>query len=168
MIKEKKSLKASRSPSRRKFFKTAAATGVAAVAASSLSAPAVAKERIEASMVATWPRDFPGLGTGAQRLAQRLSDMSDGRIQVTYYAANERVKAFDSFDEVASRSNFIKRVECFYPFISSIISNLNSTVTHITQSLSKSLCTSSKAWKISWPSSYHRSFYSLFGNSWSR
>ena len=102
MIKEKKSLKVSRSPSRRKFFKTAAATGVAAVAASSLSAPAVAKERIEASMVATWPRDFPGLGTGAQRLAQRLSDMSDGRIQVTYYAANERVKAFDSFDEVAS------------------------------------------------------------------
>ena len=83
MIKEKKSLKVSRSPSRRKFFKTAAATGVAAVA---LSAPAVAKERVEASMVATWPRDFPGLGTGAQRLAQRLSDMSDGRIQVTYYA----------------------------------------------------------------------------------
>ena len=57
LIKEKKSLKVSRSPSRRKFFKTAAATGVAAVAASSLSAPAVAKERIEASMVATWPRD---------------------------------------------------------------------------------------------------------------
>ena len=43
MIKEKKSLKVSRSPSRRKFFKTAAATGVAAVA---LSAPAVAKERV--------------------------------------------------------------------------------------------------------------------------
>ena len=99
MVKEKKSLKVSRSPSRRKFFKNAAATGVAAVA---LSATAVAKERVEASMVATWPRDFPGLGTGAQRLAQRLSDMSDGRIQVTYYAANERVKAFDSFDEVAS------------------------------------------------------------------
>ena len=32
MIKEKKSLKVSKSPSRRKFFKTAAATGVAAVA----------------------------------------------------------------------------------------------------------------------------------------
>lgn len=53
-------------------------------------------------MVATWGRDFPGLGTGAQRFAKRLSDMSDGRIQVTYYAAGERVKAFDSFDEVAS------------------------------------------------------------------
>ena len=91
-----------KTPSRRKFMKTAAATGVAAVAASSLAAPAVAAERVEAAMVATWPRDFPGLGTGAQRLAKRLSDMSDGRIQVTYYAANERVKAFDSFDEVAS------------------------------------------------------------------
>ena len=102
MIKEKKSLKGKNTPSRRKFFKAAAATGVAAVAASSLAAPAVAADRVEAAMVATWPRDFPGLGTGAQRLAKRLSDMSDGRIQVTYYAANERVKAFDSFDEVAS------------------------------------------------------------------
>ena len=74
--------------------------GVAA--ASTISAPAIAKERVEIAMVATWGRDFPGLGTGAQRFAKRLSDMSDGRIQVTYYAAGERVKAFDSFDEVAS------------------------------------------------------------------
>ena len=102
MTKEKKSLKEKKMPSRRRFFKAVAATGVAAVAASSLAAPAVAADRVEASMVATWGRDFPGLGTGAQRFAQRISDMSDGRIQVTYYAANERVKAFDSFDEVAS------------------------------------------------------------------
>ena len=74
---------------------------IAAQSASS-AAPAIAKERVEIAMVATWGRDFPGLGTGAQRFAQRLNDMSDGRIQVTYYAANERVKAFDSFDEVAS------------------------------------------------------------------
>lgn len=66
------------------------------------AAPAVVKDRVEIAMVATWPRDFPGLGTGAQRFAQRLSDMSDGRIQVQYFAAGERVGAFDSFDEVAS------------------------------------------------------------------
>ena len=87
---------------RRKFLKAATATGVAAVAASSLAAPAVAAERVEIAIVTTWPRDFPGLGTGAQRFAQRMSDMSDGRFQVSYYAAGERVKAFDSFDEVAS------------------------------------------------------------------
>ena len=91
-----------KTPSRRKFIKAVAATGVAAVAASSLAAPAVAADRVDIAMVTTWPRDFPGLGTGAQRFAQRLTDMSDGRFQVQYFASGERVKAFDSFDEVAS------------------------------------------------------------------
>ena len=103
-----------KTPSRRKFMKAAAATGVAAVAASSLAAPAVAADRVEASMVATWGRDFPGLGTGAQRFAQRISDLSDGRIQVTYYAANERVKAFDSFDEVASGNSQMYHAADYY------------------------------------------------------
>lgn len=79
--------------------------GVAAAAtagATTLAAPAIAQDRIEISIVSTWPRDFPGLGTGAQRFAQRLSDISDGRFQVEYFAAGERVGAFDSFDEVAS------------------------------------------------------------------
>ncbi|MEH6823626.1 MAG: TRAP transporter substrate-binding protein [Motiliproteus sp.] len=74
--------------------------GVAA--ATTFAAPAIAKSRIEVNMVSTWPRDFPGLGTGAQRFAKRVTDMSDGRIHVNYFAAGERVKAFDSFDEVAS------------------------------------------------------------------
>ena len=85
---------------RRDFIKSAGAGG--AVAATTLAAPAIAKERIEMVMVTTWPRDFPGLGTGAQRLAKNLELMSGGRFHVDYYAANERVKAFDSFDEVAS------------------------------------------------------------------
>lgn len=76
---------------------TALTTGTVAI-----SAPAIAAKRIEIAMVSTWPRDFPGLGTGAQRFAERLTTMTDGRIKVTYFAAGERVKAFDSFDEVAS------------------------------------------------------------------
>ena len=87
---------------RRDFITKAGLVGAGTVAASTLAAPAIAADRIEIAMVSTWPRDFPGLGTGAQRTAQRLSDVSDGRIQVTYYAAGERVGAFDSFDEVAS------------------------------------------------------------------
>jgi TRAP-type mannitol/chloroaromatic compound transport system substrate-binding protein len=75
----------------------ALATGAGAV-----SAPAIAQNRIEITMVSTWPRDFPGLGTGAQRFAESLTAMTDGRIKVNYFAAGERVKAFDSFDEVAS------------------------------------------------------------------
>lgn len=85
---------------RRDFLKKAGAG--TAVAAGTLAAPAIVKARTEIAMVTTWPRDFPGLGTGAQRFAQSLSELSDGRLNVTYYASGERVKPFDSFDEVAS------------------------------------------------------------------
>ena len=67
-----------------------------------VAAPAVIKKRIEINIVTTWPRDFPGLGTAAQRFAETLEGMSDGRFKVNYFAAGERVKAFDSFDEVSS------------------------------------------------------------------
>ena len=85
---------------RRDFMTKAGLGGVAT--ATALATPAIAQDRIEIAMVSTWPRDFPGLGTGAQRFAERLGAVSEGRIQVTYYAAGERVGAFDSFDEVAS------------------------------------------------------------------
>ena len=91
--------------------------GVAAAAtagASALAAPAIAQDRVEISVVSTWPRDFPGLGTGAQRFAQRLSDISDGRFQVEYFAAGERVGAFDSFDEVASGNAQIYHAADYY------------------------------------------------------
>ncbi|MBT7957121.1 MAG: TRAP transporter substrate-binding protein [Rhodospirillaceae bacterium] len=91
---------------KRREFITKAGTGVAAVgtvaAASTLPKPALAQKRIEMNVVSTWPRDFPGLGTGAQRVAKRINDLTEGRIQVKYFAAKERVGAFDSFDEVAS------------------------------------------------------------------
>ena len=79
---------------RRSFVKGAAIGAVAAP----LATPALAQDRIEMAIVATWGRDFPGLGTGAQRYAQTIQDLSGGRIQVSYYAAGERVGAFDSFD----------------------------------------------------------------------
>ena len=88
---------------RREFIAKGGVVGAGvAAAATTLSAPAIAADRVEIAMVSTWPRDFPGLGTGAQRFAAKLGEVSDGRIQVTYYAAGERVGAFDSFDEVAS------------------------------------------------------------------
>ena len=50
---------------RRDFLKKAGIAGAAATAVSSFPAPAIAADRIDIAMVATWPRDFPGLGTGA-------------------------------------------------------------------------------------------------------
>ncbi len=31
-------------------------------------------------MVTTWPRDFPGLGTGANKLAESIERLSNGRL----------------------------------------------------------------------------------------
>ena len=87
---------------RRSFIKKGAAAGATAAAASTVAFPAIAQKRIEVVFVSTWPRDFPGIDTGAQRLAKSLEIMSDGRFHVEYFAAGERVKAFDAFDEVAS------------------------------------------------------------------
>lgn len=88
---------------RRDFIKKSAVAGAGVVAASTaFSTPAISQGLKKMVVVSTWPRDFPGLGTGAQRVAQRIKDATDGRIAVEYFAAGERVGAFDSFDEVAS------------------------------------------------------------------
>jgi TRAP-type mannitol/chloroaromatic compound transport system substrate-binding protein len=83
---------------RRKFL-TGAAIGTAA---SALAAPAIAQGTKTMTIVSTWPRDFPGLGVSAQRLAERITELSEGAIQTEYFAAGERVGALDVFDEVAS------------------------------------------------------------------
>ena len=83
---------------RRRFLK-GAAIGAGAAA---LAAPAVAQGTKTLTIVSTWPRDFPGLGTSAQRLAARITELSQGALTTEYFAAGERVGAFDVFDEVAS------------------------------------------------------------------
>jgi len=87
---------------RRQFIKGAAAASVAGAAASALSTPAIAQGMRELKMVTTWPKNFPGLGTGAQRLADSITAASDGKLTVKLFAAGELVPAFESFDAVSS------------------------------------------------------------------
>ena len=89
---------------KRREFITKAGVGVAAgvASAATLSAPAIADGHKEINIVSTWPRDFPGLGISAQRLAARITELSKGMLKCNYFAAGEKVGAFDVFDEVAS------------------------------------------------------------------
>jgi TRAP-type mannitol/chloroaromatic compound transport system substrate-binding protein len=87
---------------RRQFLTKAAAAGTAAVAASTLPKPAIAQERMEWKMVTSWPKGLPGLATGAERLAQRITDLSGGRLSVKVYAAGELVPALQVLDAVSS------------------------------------------------------------------
>lgn len=93
-------------PSRRQMlvYGTAAATigacsGEKADADQASAAP-VKKRTLR--MVTTWPKSLPGLGTGAQRLAERITALSNGSLDVRVYAAGDLVGAFDAFDAVSS------------------------------------------------------------------
>ena len=78
---------------KRRLLLSGAAQGlaVAAVGASSLASPALAQGIRQLNMVTTWPRDFPGMGTGARRLAESITRMSGGKLTVEVFAAGERV-----------------------------------------------------------------------------
>jgi TRAP-type mannitol/chloroaromatic compound transport system substrate-binding protein len=88
---------------RRSLLKGTAIAGaaVAAAAASSFPAPAISQGTRQLKMVTTWPKNFPGLGTGAQRLADRITNGTEGRIEVKLFAAGELVPPFESFDAVS-------------------------------------------------------------------
>lgn len=55
-------------------------------------------------MVTSWPKNTPGLGVSAEKIAQIINDMSNGRIQIHVYGANELVPALGVFDAVSSGS----------------------------------------------------------------
>jgi len=85
---------------RRSFLKRGGAGAAAAAGAALFPAPAVAQGRRRWRMLTTWPKNFPGLGTGAQRIADAITEMSGGRLEVKLFAAGELVPAFEVFDAV--------------------------------------------------------------------
>ena len=98
---------------RRKFVKAASVAGLAGTAGllagcskqtgsteCAEGASSTTNEIFEWKMVTTWPRDFPGLGTGANNLAKIIGEMSGGRLTVKVYGGNELVPPFEVFDAV--------------------------------------------------------------------
>ncbi|MGD8379675.1 MAG: TRAP transporter substrate-binding protein [Gammaproteobacteria bacterium] len=59
------------------------------------------RKTFEWRMVTTWPPNFPGLGTGANRLAKRIEAMSGGRIRIRVYGGGELVPPLETFDTVS-------------------------------------------------------------------
>lgn len=52
-------------------------------------------------LITTWPKNLPGLGTGPERMADMLREMSGGRLDIKVYGAGELVGAFEVFDAVS-------------------------------------------------------------------
>ena len=85
---------------RREFIKKVG-TGSVALAGLGAAGASQAKAEHKWKMVTTWPKNFPGLGTGANHLAELITEMSGGRIEVKVYGATELVPAFEVFDAVS-------------------------------------------------------------------
>ena len=93
-----------------KFLRRSFLTGVAATAAAGViatTAPetrgdtkATANKSFNLNMVTTWPKNFPGLGTSAERFAGRVDKITDGSVKIKVYAAGELVPAMGAFDAV--------------------------------------------------------------------
>jgi TRAP-type mannitol/chloroaromatic compound transport system substrate-binding protein len=99
---------------RRSFIKKAGLAGAGAAAATTLAAPAIAQGNQTWRMVTTWPKNFPGLGVGAQRLADRITAASGGRLTVQLYAAGELVPPLQSLDAVIDGSAEMSHGAAYY------------------------------------------------------
>jgi TRAP-type mannitol/chloroaromatic compound transport system substrate-binding protein len=73
-----------------------------AAGATTLAAPAILRAETPRRwrMVTSWPRNLPGPGMSASRVAERIGAMSGGRLQVEVFGAGELVPAFETMDAV--------------------------------------------------------------------
>ena len=78
---------------------TAMSAGLLVV--SSLDNQAQAQETFSWKMVTSWPKNFPGVGQGPERLAELVDEMSDGRLTIEVFGAGQLVPGFEVFDAVS-------------------------------------------------------------------
>ena len=109
---------------RRRFLKTSAVVGASTLTGAAVTAcspsptdpnsgtyknagasealrSANSRPALDLSMVTTWPKNFPGLGTRAEAFAQDIQRATNGRIRIRVYAADELVPALQAFDSVS-------------------------------------------------------------------
>ena len=99
---------------RRAFLKTAAA----GVAASTVAAPAIAQSQpaITWRMAASWPKSLDTLFGGAELVAKRVSEITEGKFQIRTFAAGEIVPALQVLDAVQAGTVELGHTAPYYYF----------------------------------------------------
>ena len=87
---------------RREFLKKSGITAVAATATALPSSRAGAEDAYYWKMVTTWRANTPVFHPTVIRFAQRVDEVSGGRLKIKVYAAGELIPAMDVFNTVAS------------------------------------------------------------------
>jgi TRAP-type mannitol/chloroaromatic compound transport system substrate-binding protein len=82
----------------------------------------------EWKLITSWPKNLPALGTNPQRFADLVGEMTNGRLTIRVYGANELVGGLEVFDAVSQGVAEIGHTASYYwqgkipgsPFFSSI------------------------------------------------
>ena len=83
--------------------------------AAAIVAPSVARAQTRRwRMVTSWPKRLPGPGMSAERVAERITALSGGRIQVTVHSAGEMVPAFEVLEAVGNGVAELGHTASFY------------------------------------------------------
>lgn len=72
-----------------------------ACTASEPPAQSSTKPEFEWRLVTAWPKNFPGAGQGPEKLADLVSEMSNGRLKIRVFGAGEKVPSLDVFNAVS-------------------------------------------------------------------
>ena len=78
-----------------------ALVGCGQEAASPADSAVVQQETFNWKMVTAWPKNYPGLGTSAERAAERINAMSNGRLTIKVYSGGELVPPLEVFDAIS-------------------------------------------------------------------
>ena len=99
---------------RRSFLKKAAA----GVAAGAVAAPAIAQSQptIQWRLAASWPKSLDTLFGGAELVARRVAEITDGKFQIRAFAAGEIVPALQVLDAVQAGTVELGHTATYYYF----------------------------------------------------
>ncbi len=80
-----------------------------------LATPNIARaETVKWRMVTSWPKNLPGPGVTAQRLADRIAQVTAGHVEVELYAAGEIVSGLEVLDAVSNGTAHLGHTASFF------------------------------------------------------
>ena len=99
---------------RRSFLRNAAV----GVAAGTMAAPAIAQSQpaVQWRMAASWPKSLDTLFGGAELVAKRVAEITDGKFQIRVFAAGEIVPALQVLDAVQAGTVEMGHTASYYYF----------------------------------------------------
>src|SRR3954462_3009513 len=91
---------------------------VAGVAAGAIAAPAIAQSQpsIQWRMAASWPKSLDTIYGGAELIAKRVAELTDGKFQIRPFAAGEIVPAAQVLDAVQAGTVELGHTALYYYF----------------------------------------------------